>query len=712
MAAELPAVVPGPVPPDDRDAWYAPDIRAQYAVAPGVVATVTETGDGFRYETREPPLSVSETATSERIATRFADSPIARPRTREGAIDRMEAGLPAGWTEVHRSLAAHSAGGRRRLEYHLGARLRALGALTPLALDGRIRIGDSTTERLTVHTDDFAPAITELSADTPHLDRFLSERVDTAEIPFESFEIPVTIVRRHLLGADRFDTTYVVDEPDRLPGDRAIIESVQERLMDAPPGTDVDDHAAVVIERARKRLQRRLALRDSAQVVDALARPVRKLLERLGIGHSRPRSAPHTDRVDDLAYYVARDLVGDGALTVPMRDPRLRSIEANRVGERVKIVPQPGAGLGTDRMPTTTAVDDEDRFLGLARSIAAEGGVELSTHRPRATVTISRSTAEGEQDVHASVALPVGREDGAHISMTKERATAQSPVELVERDVLAPRLVATIWTVAANRGRIVFVGPPSAEPEAVLAAQTPFIPTAARPVAVEREGNPVDLPQETAVTVPQAVPNSNTGETPVFSQPNPTPLAALQPDVVVHPDLVGNAAMKRLESVLAAGRGLLGAAQAEDRDRFATRVIDTGLSPSLVDGIDLVVELPPADSDARADGWIPIKSEGTDPIDAGVDPGSGSPESALEWQPFWESKGADGGSISEPLADRLLDTSVARATLAAAVERRTRYVEFLRRESMTDRAAVMGFLSDLRTDEAATVERIRRTLDR
>lgn len=35
-----PATVHPPVPPGDPDAWYAPDVRAQRELYPGVVATV------------------------------------------------------------------------------------------------------------------------------------------------------------------------------------------------------------------------------------------------------------------------------------------------------------------------------------------------------------------------------------------------------------------------------------------------------------------------------------------------------------------------------------------------------------------------------------------------------------------------------------------------------------------------------------------------
>ena len=55
--------VPAPVPPDDGDAWYAPDVCAQDEIHPGVVATIRETREGFAYEVRDPSLTADEQAT-------------------------------------------------------------------------------------------------------------------------------------------------------------------------------------------------------------------------------------------------------------------------------------------------------------------------------------------------------------------------------------------------------------------------------------------------------------------------------------------------------------------------------------------------------------------------------------------------------------------------------------------------------------------------
>jgi len=56
-----PPTVPAPEPPDAPDAWYAPEVRAQYEVRPGVVVTIRErerSGTEFEYAVREPSLVV------------------------------------------------------------------------------------------------------------------------------------------------------------------------------------------------------------------------------------------------------------------------------------------------------------------------------------------------------------------------------------------------------------------------------------------------------------------------------------------------------------------------------------------------------------------------------------------------------------------------------------------------------------------------------
>jgi len=119
---------------------------------------------------------------------------------------------------------------------------------------------------------------------------------------------------------------------------------------------------------------------------------------------------------------VLRDFfVGEGILTVPIRDPNLEDVEANRVGERVKVVPRTsilqGAGAGDEnsrdagrRVPTNLAFDDESTFVNVVTGLAARDGTELNASTPSAKVNLDVDGVD--ETIRCAVALPVISEGG------------------------------------------------------------------------------------------------------------------------------------------------------------------------------------------------------------------------------------------------------------------------------------------------------------
>jgi hypothetical protein len=111
MSNGEPPTVPAPAPPDDPDAWYAPGVRAQYEVHPGVVVTVRERrdeGPRFAYAVREPSLSGGGEQGLDRLRDYFADAPPDRPLTRErvamNPADIIVDGRVSAWrATIHRS---------------------------------------------------------------------------------------------------------------------------------------------------------------------------------------------------------------------------------------------------------------------------------------------------------------------------------------------------------------------------------------------------------------------------------------------------------------------------------------------------------------------------------------------------------------------------------------------------------------------------------
>ncbi|RJX47145.1 secretion system protein, partial [Halonotius pteroides] len=315
MLEEVPTV-PAPEPPDSAQAWYSPSVHDHYEIVPGVVATV-ESGDaGFHYDVREPSLSTDMESKLRAVREHFADVEPTRPRTREGAAERFRAGFDQKYERIIDEIASCPPAARRRLEYYALAELRCLGALTPHALDDSIEVADATGEELSLHLANYAPAATGIR-DAEFVGRFSAERIERYTVEFAGYDVPVVRYRERLLGADPFEQKYAVIEPDRLPGDERLITECKDRIWEAGLG-GIDEHstlqerAAIVRKRGESLLSRQLRAGNTRTWVDTVRRGVRTTLAEHGIVVPSADRRVGGDRLDDLVYYVVRDLVGYG----------------------------------------------------------------------------------------------------------------------------------------------------------------------------------------------------------------------------------------------------------------------------------------------------------------------------------------------------------------------------------------------------------------
>ena len=464
--------VPPPEPPESPDAWYARGVREQYEVTPGVVVTIRDNPDGvgFDYQVREPAVGARAERALSSVTEYFADVSVRRPLTRQGAAERAAAGMPRKYRRVLDRLVTLPATARRRVEYHLLCELRLLGPVTPIALDDRIEVVDvegAEDGALVVHTDSYAPAVTAFNADTEFATRVASERLRHYTVGFAGFEVDVVVHRDRLLGDDRFEAKYAVLEPDLLPGDEELVAECKERIWEANVEAVVDDRTAFIRERARQFLSRRLTARNTKAWLEATRYRIRKALAGYGVGVPPVDRRYAEDRLDDLVYYVLRDYVGEGVLTVPIRDPNLEDIEANRVGERIKVVPRADVVRAGERVPTNLAFEDETDFVNVVTQLAAADGVELSASQPSAKVNLEPpgvapdATGHGET-IRCAVALPVISEHGPHVSIRKQASSPLTPVDLVEFGSIPTELVTLLWLLYEHRGVVLFSGPTGA----------------------------------------------------------------------------------------------------------------------------------------------------------------------------------------------------------------------------------------------------------
>ncbi len=712
-----PPSVPSPVPPGDADAWYAPAVRDQYAVAPGVVVTVADAADTpFAYRVRAPTVPRGEREALAGLRDFFGDATVQPPLTREATAERFAAGLPDKWRRAFDRLTDVSPAARRRLSYRVLADERCLGDATPLALDDRVEVVDTEGDPV-VHTRDFSPAATDLDADADALARVASERLTRYTVDFRGFAVPVVLYRRHTLGRDAFAVRYAVLEPDLLPGDRDLIARCEERVWAA--GTDgvVEEPGAFVRERAETLLGRELLADTTGAWLTATARRVREALADRGLAAPPVDDTYAPDRLADLVYYVLRDFVGYGQLTIPIRDPNLEDVEANRVGERVKVLPR--ADVYDGRVPTNLSFDSETAFTDVVTRLAAADGAELNASNPSAKVNVD---PEGvEETIRCAVALPTISEGGPHVSVRKQAGDPMTPPDLVGRDALPTELVALLWQLYETRGVVLFSGPTGVGKTTLMNAHMPFIPFDDRPVSIDEGSREVELPHETGValsTREHADEYKRVSMADLMTEAN-----YLNPDVEVIAEINTPASFETFAESLNTGHGLIGTTHAEDTETLVNRVVEQGLPAYLLRELDLVVfpkrvegdryvgevvEFPSASEYAALDGdgaRGTVEKDGTTVYWNRVcarthDRGFAF---AYDHPDLGDATEASRTAVFERLADRT-DRPVAEAK--RDFRRKHRYVEYLVREGVDDFEELFAFLSDLRTDEAATVERV------
>ena len=717
MDTDTPAI-PAPEPPDGRNAWYAPNVHAQYEITSGTVATVESCSDRFQYNIRNPSVSSDVAADLQEVLAHFSDAKLNRPRTRQGAAERFRDGFDGKYKRIIDRIAECSPNGRRRLEYHALTELRCLGDLTPHALDDEIEVSDYTGDELLVHLTDYAPARTEIE-DTEFLDRFSAERIERYTVEFADYSIPVVRYREQLLGADPFEQKYAVLEPDRLPGDDQLITECKERIWEAGvDGIDgraaFEDRAAIVRTRGEQLLSRRLTARNTRAWIDATHNRIHSAIAEYGIAVPPVDHRFDGGRLDDLVYYVLRDLVGDGKLTIPIRDPNLEDIEANRVGERIKVVPRESG-----RQPTNLTFDSEESFVNVVTQLAANDGVELSASRPSAKVNLDPDGID--QTIRCAVALPTISEGGPHISIRKQAPDVLTPIDLVNSNSIPTELVTLLWMLYEHYGVVLFSGATGSGKTTLMNAHMPFVRYDARPISIDEGSREVLLPHETGVSLTTRRHKDkfkNVSMADLMTTTN-----YLNPDIEVIAEINSAESFETFGEVLQVGHGVLGTTHAENVETLVNRIIEKGLPAYLLLEIDLIVFPEHVDGDRYVSSVVEILSEreaerletSTSKINKGGvtvhynQVINRTPDDEWEFSYRHPRFGDPRTEANLQTFERLADgTNRSVEDVESEFHRKHDYVKYLVRDNVSDVETLFSFLSDLRVNEAATIERIQR----
>ena len=575
---------PPAVGPGDDDAWYRPEVRTQYRVGSAVVTIRTDSEDRLVYRVRRPVGDRQVTDGADAVSAAIGPAPHERPLTRMEVRRRRRQGP----TDVLVRAAAAVAGadrpmGRRIID-RLHRRWWCWGRLTELASDESVMVVEQSRDRQQVYLqhESVGGVVASMDPADPLVEHLSTEEVAAYTVRFAGMPIEVRICADDGQIGGPFRSRYIAQEPVLTADDETVIERGKRELwelhVDPSPANRLDQIIGLVEDTLREEVGGPTG--GSTGHADA---PKAHLSTD---GEASP-GIPRWAQFERCRYHILRDYVGEGPLTIPLRDPHLEDIEANRVGERIKVVPRATLGLEDARIPTNLRFEDEARFSTLVRQLAASDGTQLNAASPSAKVNLTLEDHDEQETIRCAVALPTISADGPHVSIRKQPAAPMTPMTLVERGTISPALVALVWVLLEHRGVILFSGPTGVGKTTLLNAHMPLIPADQRPITIDEGSQEVFLPHETGIALTTR--EHDIGSKQVTMADLMTEANYLNPDVEVIAEVNTPESFRTFAEVLNTGHGVLGTTHAEDIDALVNRVIEQGVPAYLVSEIDLVV---------------------------------------------------------------------------------------------------------------------------
>jgi len=281
---------------------------------------------------------------------------------------------------------------------------------------------------------------------------------------------------------------------------------------------------------------------------------------------------------DKIFYYIRRDMLKYGKITVPYLDPYVEDISCDGIHSPVYVYHKK-----YESIPTNIKFDDINELINFVIRLANKGKTSISSSNPIVDATLP-------EGYRANLTLTDVSKKGPTFTIRKFFIKPITIIDLIISGVITPRISAYLWILIENLKAILIIGSTGAGKTTTLNAIATFIPPTAKIVTIE-ETREINLPHQNWIPLTtRTTTQEGIKEISMFELLKAS--LRQRPNYIIVGEVRGEEAYT-LAQAIAVGHGGLTTFHAENEEYTVYRLINEPLNvpPALLPMISTIVKV-------------------------------------------------------------------------------------------------------------------------
>jgi Type IV secretory pathway, VirB11 components, and related ATPases involved in archaeal flagella biosynthesis len=283
-------------------------------------------------------------------------------------------------------------------------------------------------------------------------------------------------------------------------------------------------------------------------------------------------------RFKKIMYYLVRDLLRYGKITVPILDPNVEDISCDGLNVPVYIYHK-----RYDFIPSNIVFTDINELRSMVYRLAFKGNAQLTSSAPIVDATLP-------EGYRANLTLEDVSRKGPAFTIRKLFVKPITIVDLIKSRVLTPKIAAYLWIMIEYKKAILIIGTTGAGKTTTLNAIATFIPPDAKIVTIE-ETREINLPHKNWIPFTTRM-TFQTGIKEITMFELLKASLRQRPEYIIVGEIRGEEAYTLVQAI-ATGHGGLTTFHAENAEFAVHRLINKPLDvpPSIINAFSVILKV-------------------------------------------------------------------------------------------------------------------------